>query len=148
MKTKVGFATYQSIAIFKGWRCPSYNVNFIKGTLHNFATKFQHIKSWAMEYCQDSSRYHPVSCGHWLLQHIPRTWECLHNFLLKIQSIILNYAEPTYYDFIQKLQWHAYSLMVGISHGHECIPHEESSRQYTYHCSALHSLIGFLCPFN
>ena len=41
MRIKVGSAIYQSKALFKGYCRPSYNFNFIKGTLHNQQKKIQ-----------------------------------------------------------------------------------------------------------
>ena len=45
MRIKVGIALYQLKALFKGYCPPSYNLNFIKETLHNQLKKFQRMNS-------------------------------------------------------------------------------------------------------
>ena len=43
MRNKAGIAIYQSNALFKGYCRPSYNFNFIKGTLHSQQKKIQRM---------------------------------------------------------------------------------------------------------
>jgi len=56
MRVKVGIAIYQSNALFKGYRCPSINFNFINGTLCNLQKKVQHINSSTIPDRLDNSR--------------------------------------------------------------------------------------------
>ena len=43
MRIKVGIAIYKSKALFKGYCHPSYNFNFIEGTLHSEQKRIQHM---------------------------------------------------------------------------------------------------------
>ena len=48
MKTKLGIAIYQLLARFKGLGSPSYNFNYIKGTLRDLQAPFSlhFVQKW------------------------------------------------------------------------------------------------------
>ena len=45
---KVSIAIYKSKALFKGYCHPSWNYNFMKGTLHNQQKKIQHMNGFTI----------------------------------------------------------------------------------------------------
>jgi len=62
MRIKVNIAIYQSKAIFNGYCCPSWNFNFIKGTLHNLKNKIQRMNGPTILDCLNNSRCGSFHC--------------------------------------------------------------------------------------